>query len=470
MHNRGFQNRTPKKAFLTDLLSAKMTGWTHRQSTPPMNSSMDAHPPSHISEAHRHFRRNYLAHCLDGGFFMGGAAFLAADTVLTKVVLDLGGPNWLIALMPQMMMLGFVMPPILLAHRVESMHRLKPFIIVTGVLQRLPFLIAGLALLLAWRQHPTLVLILVAAAPFCSGLAGGVGFGAWIEMTSRLIPAARRSSATAWRCLSGAVIGLGAGEIIRAILAAHPGAAGYGRLHLISFGILTLSLISFSFYKEVTWPPPASGQGRGFLENLREMPALIRGDRAFRYFILVRICNLSLFVLTPFLSIHAVESSGRGAAFLGSLLQCQMAGIIVGNLFGGWAGDHFGGRLLIRWSQICFVVLAVGVVIGLGSLGCLAVFFLLGLGSAINLIGQSTLSIELSPDHRRPTYIAIMTAVLFPCGLLAAGASTLLHSVFSSVRPAGLVLLIGMIAAQYFIRQVAEPRLIRRAAALETVG
>ena len=45
------------------------------------------------------------------------------------------------------MAVGLVWPPLLTAHRVERLWRMKPFVMFTGVFQRLPYLVAGLALL-----------------------------------------------------------------------------------------------------------------------------------------------------------------------------------------------------------------------------------------------------------------------------------------------------------------------------------
>ena len=53
-----------------------------------------------------HLRWNYAIHVLDGGLYMGSQAVLNANTVLTTAIAAFGGPAWLIALMPSMMVLG----------------------------------------------------------------------------------------------------------------------------------------------------------------------------------------------------------------------------------------------------------------------------------------------------------------------------------------------------------------------------
>ncbi len=45
-----------------------------------------------------------------------------------------------------MMQIGFIWSPLLIAHYVEKLSVMKPYVLKTGFFQRMPFLIAGLAL------------------------------------------------------------------------------------------------------------------------------------------------------------------------------------------------------------------------------------------------------------------------------------------------------------------------------------
>lgn len=409
-------------------------------------------------EVRKHFPRNYTAHCLDGAFFTGGVVFVAADTVMPAMINSLGGSDWLIALMPQMMMLGFLLPPLMTAHRVERMDRLKGFILLCGAFQRLPFLLAALALIFFADSHPGMVLLLAAFVPMLSGLAGGVSIGAWLEMTSRLIPARRRSSGTAIRCISGAVIGIGAGEIIRQTLEAHPGPVGFGILHLWAFGVLCLSFISFCLFKEVPKPFDANRPKRNLVENLRAMPALLRSDPLYRRFITVRILSSAPFVLTPFLGLHAVSVTGGNGAFLGAIVQAQTLGGIVGNIASGWMGDRYGGRLPMKWSQVGYLLVCIGAVFSHSEWAFLLTYLLLGAAQSGYLVGQQTLAIELSPDDRRPSYFALISVILFVGMLFIAGLSTLLQTLFASVIPAAIVVAIAMIGAHFMLEKIPEPR------------
>ncbi|MDX2111570.1 MAG: MFS transporter [Verrucomicrobiota bacterium] len=431
-------------------------------------SENSALPPlAYEAAVQQNFRRNYVAHCLDGGFFMGAMAFLAGETVMPVMIRSLGGKDWLLSMMPQMMALGFMLPPILLAHRMERMERLKKFIVLMGVLQRLPYVVAAMGLIFFADTHPLMVLVLVALTPFLSGIFGGISFGGWIEMTSRLIPAKRRSSSTAIRSLLGAMLGFAAGGTIKLILDRHPGAEGFGYLHLLAFGVLGFSLIAFSCFKEPAKQLPAEVGDRSLARSLREMPKIILDDARFRLYVGVRMATCGMFLLTPFLAIHAIHTAGRGEGFLGTLVQVQTAGAILGNLFAGWLGDKKGGRLPLLWSQMLYIGVCVGAVIGGQAIIFMAVFFFLGIANSFQMVGQSTLAVEICPEHRRPSYFAVMNIILFFVMLSAAGISTVVsmfsNGLFPGVTLAATLAACCLAAAHFLLVKIKDPRMERTA-------
>ena len=83
-----------------------------------------------------------------------------------------------------------------------------PFVSITGVLQRIPYLFAALALYYAAGDGSLgLVLAAVVAAPIISGVAGGISLTAWQQLIARCVPENRRHqcspSATSYPASSG---------------------------------------------------------------------------------------------------------------------------------------------------------------------------------------------------------------------------------------------------------------------------
>jgi predicted MFS family arabinose efflux permease len=363
--------------------------------------------------------RNYIGLALDNGLFAGGMALIAADTVLPKAMESLGAGNLLISLAPVLVSIGFIWPQTLVAHRVERMASFQRSVVILGALQRLPYLLAGTALLLFGESMPSLALASLVLAPFLCGTVGGIQVGAYIQMTRRMLPDNRRASYLAIGAIIASLLGLVAGVVIHRVLSVHPGAVGFGLLHLIAFAVLMLSLLVMSLLRE---PPPMApvSRGIGLRENLRSLPGILRGDRVFRDFVLMRILLAASGLVMPFLGLHALKQTHAETAFLGILVMAQTVGAILGNVSSAWLGDRYGaGRPVFLGA----VVLAAA----LGSLpwitdrvGFELLFAAYGFGWASNQVGVKTLGLAIAPAGRLPTYSSMGSLITLPAMLGAA--------------------------------------------------
>jgi hypothetical protein len=376
----------------------------------------------------RDLRRNYFAHVADGGLFMGGLALVNANTLLPPIVKGLDGPDWLVSLMPVMLWVGIMLPPMLTAHRVDRLHLTKPVLALTGIFQRLPYLVAAIALLAAGSGRPVLVLAAVGLAPLASGIFCGVTVAAWQILLVRTVRPNRFPSMHALRYLTSCVLGLAAGVAVKAVLAAWPGPTGYGVLHMATFGMLVLSYVSFLMVRE--GPPPAEaplagGPPPGLLENLRAAAALVRRDRRLALFVAARSATNGIFIMVPFMAIHAQKLLGKPEAWLGDVLIVQMAGAIAGNLAAGAIGDRRGGKAVTLLAQVVFLGVAAATLAARTDLAWKAVFFAFGFAFYALQVGASALALELCPARGRGTFMAVITFASLPSLLAATGTSAL---------------------------------------------
>jgi MFS family permease len=423
-----------------------------------MDADHDTLLAQHHAEMRRYFWRNYFAHSLDGGLYIGGMAFLAAESVLPPLIRMLGGPNWLLSLLPTLMMGGFALAPLLAAHRVERLQFVKPFVVFMGIFQRLPVLLAGLALLFWAHDYPHLVLVITAGAPFVTGLAGGFGFSAWIELISKTIPEDKRASTWSVRYVLAAVIGIFAGVVVKAVLARYPGTEGYALLHFIAFGFTCGSLLGFLAVREVSKPPSQSRPPSSLRQNLLSIPSLFMADDRLRSFALMRMLGAGVLIMLPFLSLHALDVTGRSSDYVGYFVAAQMSGGICGNLLAGFLGDRFGGKMPLGLGRILIASACLGAAVNTSTWGFIALFFTLGMAFSMNNLSSSVLMIELSPADRRPTYVSVMALLMFPTMLVAAGVSTLIRDMLHAFWPAAVVSALMMGASLLFLARIEEPR------------
>ncbi|MGF1449013.1 MAG: MFS transporter [Opitutales bacterium] len=410
----------------------------------------------------QNLRRNYTAHSLEGGCFMGGMAFVAPETILPPFMEELGAPALLIALCPQLMFIGFVIPPLLMAHRVESLERLKPWVLRWTIFQRLPFLAAGLILLLTAHLPNGLLLAAVALAPFFSGLAGGMSVAAWSALVAKVIPANRRASASAIRHSIGAGMGVGAGLLADYVLSAFDRAEAYALLHLICFAVL---MIGFGLFSRIREPDIASPPRpkRSLRQSLAGMVPILKQDVRFRTYLLSRCFLAGIYVVAPFLSIHAIATLEQDRSFSGVLTSYKSLGILLGNIAGAILGDRLGGKIVM--------VLAVSSLLAMTALSLVAgsvwsfylLFVLWGAGFSLQVVGHQTLQLELAPPDRVPTYVSLQMASALPFMLTAGVLSTVFRGVSerqfdAAIWPLAVPTLLCLALSMVFLLPVREPR------------
>jgi MFS family permease len=420
--------------------------------------SLNGANPKTVPDQGRMVLWNYLLHSVEGGLFVGGLAFVAANTVLPRLADILEAPAWLISLTPMLLIIGFCLPSIFMAHLLDRLSRVMPLLRVTGIFQRIPYLLTGLFLWYYGDAMPVIALYLVILAPLASGLAGGVSFIAWQELLVKTIPDTRRASALALRNVIAASIGVLAGGIIVAVLDRYPGMRGFGILHLIAFGILLVSYVLFTMIRETHHEPRAPRADTTMVNNLRGMPEVVRQDGDLRKWLMTVFLSAGIFILLPYIAIHALRVTGKPDAFLGVLVTAQMLGMIVGSAIAGYAIDKYGPKGMVIFGRIALSLTCILAAFATSSNAFVAIFFLAGMAMFISRIGQMTFSMEFPPAARRSTYLAIIAFTGLPSMLTAALVSALVWQTTESVRILAFISAGTLAAAALIATRLPNPR------------
>jgi MFS family permease len=413
-------------------------------------------PADRLSGAEgRELTRNFASHIVEGGLYIGGIAFVHQHTVLPRMLEQLGAPSILIAFAPALMNIGFIVPGLFVAHRIEQLTTMRGWVVSMGVWQRLPYLLAAL-MLWAAQSHPALALPTVLLAPLVSGLIGGVAVNAWKEYVASVIPARLRASMWAYRYVLGTLLGFLVGALVTQVLGSEPGPRGYALLHGGTFLCLALSMGVFLMTNERPHAPRAAQQS--LAQFMRTVPALVRADRRFFIYMWARIPLHGIFIVLPFLGIHALGVLGKSDAFLGSLLTCNMVGSLCGFLLAGYSGDRHGGRLAILVAHLGWLAVAISAPFTSSSGGFQVLFGLLGASLSMSTIGLSTLDLEITPLERRVSFQAVLGSFtllgLVSTSLLAALLRKLSDSLWALCIPAAVLTLVSL--ALFYM--VEEPR------------
>lgn len=421
-----------------------------------MHVTAPQHPNAHA------VRRNFICHCLEGGLYMGGTAFLAPESVLPKMVQTLGGQAWIIAMMPVLLAASSAAMGIFIAPVVERLPRFKPWVLTFGLLQRLPYLITGLILLFSKGNGIEGALLpLVVLTPIISGLLGGINVVAWMEMVTRMVPEKARAAGWALRYIIQAVIGMVAGAVIHQVLTHFESRTAYAILHLAVFGLLFVSWVSQLFMLEDEHtrhrhPQPPTGP---YIAYLRSLPGLLRQHPRLIRLIIARFTGMGYLMVVSFLTIHALNVTGRPKEDMGRFVTVQAVGVVLGSLLASWVGYRCGGKVLLQASRLVCIALCVWVSVTESFIGFMAAYFVLGFGLFLDRVGDLTLAAELCPPERRSTLQSVLGFCNVFALLLATFISGQVYERTQSFEVVATVAAVFAVVSMGLLSRIPEPRL-----------
>lgn len=400
-------------------------------------------------------RRNWWLHVLEGGVYIGAMGFVSSQTVAPVLVRETGGPDWLVAATPVMTFVGFAIAPILTAHRIDRLPRFMPVLLVNGIFQRLPLLLA--ALLLWWLGTHAATPWIIALTPLIAGFLGGLTLTAWQQLIAKTVPPDQRSACFAARFILTSLIGLGAGVGVEAILHHHPGVDGYAWLHLCGFIGAALSYTLFTRIHEGGASPVTDDHAtRRFAANLASAHDLVTADKRLGLLLTTIILGMAQFLVTGFLVIRAREVLSAPESYTGVLTTASMAGGLVANLVALVWGEKLGaGRLLVMARALFVAGFAVlPFIAGDWTFRCILAAW--NAGFFLNTVAIGTLSLALLPAERRATTLALIGLAQVPgmLGFSLLGAWLWTRVPFGVLCGLGAVIMLAALITAWPLRNV----------------
>lgn len=406
----------------------------------------------------RHLGWNYGAYIADGAVYMAGLAFLSPESVLPTMVSELGGPSWLVALSPALMFIGSMITPLLMVHKVEKLDSYKRFTFNVGIPHRFVPAAAALALLVGWHFAPGPAIWMASLAPFLIGVTGGLTSAGFWQLYSKLLPANKRLSNSAWRYGIGLLVGYLAGAVITIVLDRFPGREGYGILFLLQFLGFALSGVCFSLLREYPDPPHEARPHRELGDVLKKIPQVLREEHIFRRYMLARALGQAHFIILPFMALHFRGVLGLPESFLGRIVQAQMLGGLLGAVIAGYLGDRKGAKLPICIARGLMLITCAATFWVSAPWQALACFFLIGMVVYMLNISEYTFVLELTTSERLPSMVAVQSLLLMPVTLGFGLLSKWLFQAGEGIAWHGLVSGLFLLVSLWLLSRIPDPR------------
>ena len=354
-------------------------------------------------EVRVHLRRNYLAHLAHGLLGQTGMRLVNAPTFIPSYVAALAGTDVAVGVARGLQYLGMFLSPIVGATFIEHRRRVLPMGFVVGVLMRVMILGIALSGLLLPAPWP---LVAVCAFLGLFGIFLGVQGVIFNFLVSKVIPVEKRGFLMGLRNalagLTAVAVSLYAG---RYLIETEALGNGYAATFLLSFVLTSIGLAMLLFVREPE-TPNVLGRSR-VIERLRELPELLRSDRAFTLYFVARALGTMGRMSVPFYVLYASSRMSLSGSDVGLITAAFVLAQSLGNLMWGLLADRRGFRFVFLSGQAVWIA-SVLLLIGTEDIPRLVLFFT-GLGIGLGGFQMSAQNLVLEFGRRRnlPMRIAV---------------------------------------------------------------
>jgi hypothetical protein len=377
-------------------------------------------------ESCKHQPFNFFLHLL-GNFFTKLADEIASARLVFPWVLGLlGAPMLLVSLVVPIRESGVLLPQLFIAAKIRAIALRKYVWLFGGLLSGFALWACGFALFLDLKAENASWLVFAALLVF--SFARGICSVAAKDVLGKTVSKSRRGTlmglATSVSGLFTLLLGLNLGfynqiknnELILASL----------------FGIAGLCWIvaSFAIWAIREEPGATTGGGNAGIEALKSL-RLLKEDKPFRNFVILRTLLLSVSLGAPMLIILAQDALGNAALIGLFLIVSGLANTASGYLWGRLA--DYSSRILMAIASAINAVVCIAVLLVLKfeiEFSALVLFagayFLTSVCLAGVRLGRKTLLVDMATAETRSAYVAVSnTAIGFLILIMGAVVSLL---------------------------------------------
>jgi MFS family permease len=360
----------------------------------------------------QHLKFNWLVNLLDGGFFGFALGFASFVTIIPLFVSTLTDSPILIGLVPTIHSVGWQLPQLFTATKLQRSTYVKPLTIKMSVHERIPFL--GLAVVAWFSPHldTTIALVLVFLLLIWQGLGGGLTANPWQNLIGKVFPADQRGSFFGLQSSLFSLLAAVGAILAGIILTRFISPADYSLNFLITGLLMMVSLVFLAMTREMPSEiPTQSGQPESLLEK---MSVILKKDANFRWYMIVRALSQFAVMASAFFTVFAVNYHAVSELEVGVMTGLLLGIQIIANPILGWLGDHWSHK---RVMEIGILMAAASALIAWQAPSpqwFYLVFILMGISNVATWTISLTMVLHFGEPADRPTYVGMANTLVAP--------------------------------------------------------
>lgn len=340
-------------------------------------------------------------------FFLAAAISVADTSTVLPLIIDyFGGSEVLVGILSSLMKGGAIIMQLWTAFKAQEHSKVLKSLKKVFLMRFLTWFSVGLSILLFKDYSNYIILILISIFLFLFSFSAGVGVIYYQEILGKSFTKKYRGKAIAYKQIASGIAGIMSGGISAIILEHFSEPQSFSFLFIISSLIMAIGFVLFWSFKEpIKKETETKEQNFGLF--LKNAGSILKSDKTLQIQILSRFLSYGLFLIFPFIILHAKNKLGIEGKDIGLIISLQMAGAVLGNLLWGYLAAMNRNKCVIIISFIFSIVSIFLTFIANNIYYFYVIYFIVGASIDGYRLAFSNLILIIAPDKKRPVYVAI---------------------------------------------------------------
>lgn len=359
-------------------------------------------------------RWKFVAH---GAFYATAITIAEPSTILPLIVNHFTDSTVLIGVFSSLLRGGAVLMQLYAAFHAQAYAKVIGKLRIVFFFRFLMWFGIGAAIYALGDENHYLTLILFAAGLFAFSFSAGFGAVFYQELIGKSFSREYRGKSMAYRQFFTGLSAILSGTVAAWFLNQFDAPNSFAYLFMISsftMGIGFLIMGTFNEDKKENISKKEKNFGK-FLQNANK---IYKEDLYLRIQIYSRLIAYSFFLVFPFVILQAKDAYNIGGTEVGIIVSLQMTGAMLSNiLWGKLSGKNLNKLIILIAYTLLIVTLILTVVVGYyhqneSSIYIYYLLFFIAGGALDGLrLAYGNLILILSPEDKRPVYVAIQNNI-----------------------------------------------------------
>ncbi len=370
------------------------------------------------STVERNLPWNFSVNLIDISFITLAFSIISRETITPLLISNLTDSKIAIGLVPAIYSIAYYLPQLFAANHAERLKRKLPFVmLIGGLLERAPYLFAGLAILLFAESAPIAALLCLYLVIGLGAFGNGVATPAWFSMIGKVLPVHRRGIFFGVSEGLGTLMGIIGAFFVGRVLDDMGYPLNFATLFLVAAVFMGISWIGLALNREPE--SPIVKEHIPFSRYFRRLPSILSDNHNFRRYLLSYSISRLSTMGVGFFIVFGNESFQLSGADVGLLTAILIGSQAAMQLLLGWLADKRGHKANLTVSGFALAG-AAALALGAGDLaGLIPAFILLGVGLASDNVSRLNIILEFAAPEDQPTFIGLTNTLLAPVVFLA---------------------------------------------------